>query len=260
MRFPPMPYMDRVIGNESWSLIPYINERVSKRDQVVQKHYIFKADNTFRRFNDITAFHQDPKSESPDRYDVPIFNETFDALSASAVLNQQTKMLTDALSENFEAGFNLLMEYDSMSVRQFLFSKGFTNSEIEWIETMNDATGHYDISSMSQSVLEDWIFNSADIDGWTLINGGMDMLTKGMNLIVENKPTLHNRVTDIKKKSDGTLNVLINGTEEYNYAHVISTVPLGALQAINTTELELSYYQNLAIRTLKYVSLDKSWA
>ena len=74
-----------------------------------------------------------------------------------------------------------------------------------------------------------------------------------MNLIIKNKPVMHNRVTDIKKTSDYNLTVVVNGTQEYNYAHVISTAPLGALQAINTTELELSYFQNTAIRSLQYV-------
>ncbi|KAL0937082.1 L-amino acid oxidase [Colletotrichum truncatum] len=252
MRFPHMPYMDRIIGNESWSLIPYINARVSERDQVVKKHYIFKADNAFRRFNGITAQMKDAGSGSPSKYNVPVLNEAFATQSAANVWAAQVATMTKALSENFTAGFNLLMEYDSMTTREFLLDRNFTNGEIDWLETVNDATGHYDMYSMSQAVLEEWIFDSVDPENWSLINGGMDMLTKGMNLIIKNKPKLHSRVTDIKKNSDGTLKVLVNGTQETNYAHVISTVPLGALQIINMTELNLGYYQNSAIRTLQY--------
>ncbi|TPX13329.1 uncharacterized protein E0L32_006302 [Thyridium curvatum] len=252
MRFPPMPYMDRVIGDEPWALIPYINARVSERDKVVKKHYIFKTNNTFRLFNGITCPLQDPNSASPSRYNVPIFNTTFDSMSASQVWAAQVQTLTAALSADFDSGFNLLMQYDSMSVREFLLRQGFANSEIDWLETMNDATGHYDMYSMSQAVLEQWIFDSADINNWSLINGGMDMLTKGMNLVVKNKPVLNNRVNAIKRGSGCNLKVVVNGTQEYEYAHVISTVPLGALQVIDTKELGLSYYQNTAIRTLNY--------
>ncbi|KAI8299910.1 putative bifunctional amine oxidase [Colletotrichum sp. SAR11_240] len=254
MRFPPMPYMDRVIGNKSWSLIPYINQRVAEQHQVIKKPYIFKADNTFRRFNDITAQLQDPNSASPSRYniDIPGDNQPFEASSASDVWADQVKTLTDALSVDFTSGFDLLMQYDSMTAREFLLDRNFTNSEIDWLETVNDATGHYDMYSMSQAVLEQWIFSSADINNWSLINGGMDMLTKGMTLVAKNKPILNNKVTDIRKKSDGTLKVVVNGTQEFDYAHVISTVPLGALQIINTTELDLSYSQKSAIRTLQY--------
>ncbi|KAF4917757.1 putative bifunctional amine oxidase [Colletotrichum viniferum] len=254
MRFPPMPYMDRAIGNKSWSLIPYINQRVEEQHQVVKKPYIFKADNTFRRFNDITAQLQDPNSASPSRYniDIPGDNQPFEASSASDVWANQVKTLTDALSVDFTSGFDLLMQYDSMTAREFLLDRNFTNSEIDWLETVNDATGHYDMYSMSQAVLEQWIFSSADINNWSLINGGMDMLTKGMTLVAKNKPILNNKVTDIRKNSDGTLKVVVNGTQEFDYAHVISTVPLGALQIINTTELDLSYSQKSAIRTLQY--------
>ncbi|KAI8284066.1 hypothetical protein K4K60_002228 [Colletotrichum sp. SAR11_57] len=254
MRFPPMPYMDRVIGNKSWSLIPYINQRVAEQHQVVKKPYIFKADNTFRRFNDITAQLQDPNSASPSWYhiDIPGDNQPFEASSASDVWANQVKTLTDALSVDFTSGFDLLMQYDSMTAREFLLDRNFTNSEIDWLETVNDATGHYDMYSMSQAVLEQWIFSSADINNWSLINGGMDMLTKGMTLVAKNKPILNNKVTDIRKNSDGTLKVVVNSTQEFDYAHVISTVPLGALQIINTTELDLSYSQKSAIRTLQY--------
>ncbi|KAJ5000559.1 putative bifunctional amine oxidase [Colletotrichum sp. SAR 10_66] len=254
MRFPPMPYMDRVIGNKSWSLIPYINQRVAEQHRVIKKPYIFKADNTFRRFNDITAQLQDPNSASPSRYniDIPGDNQPFEASSASDVWANQVKTLTDALSVDFTSGFDLLMQYDSMTAREFLLDRNFTNSEIDWLETVNDATGHYDMYSMSQAVLEQWIFSSADINNWSLINGGMDMLTKGMTLVAKSKPILNNKVTDIRKNSDGTLKVVVNSTQEFDYAHVISTVPLGALQIINTTELDLSYSQKSAIRTLQY--------
>jgi hypothetical protein len=243
--------MDRVIGDKSWSLIPYINQRVSDRDKVVQKHYIFTANNTFRRYNGMTSLIQDPASASARRYDVPLFNATFDVLSASQVWADQVKAMTDALSADFDAGFNLLMEYDSMSARQFLLKKGFTNNGIDWMETVNDATGNYDTYSMSQAVMEEWMFYSADINKWTLINGGMDMLTKGMNLILKNKPVLNHRVTSINKNSNKGLKIVVHDTEEYDYAHVISTVPLGALQIINMTELDLGYYQKTAFRTLK---------
>lgn len=78
------------------------------------------------------------------------------------------------------------------------------------------------------------------------------MLTKGMTLVLKSKPKMHNKVTDIRAGAKGTLKVIFNHTVEQDYAHVISTVPLGPLQAINMTELNLGYFQNNAIRTLKY--------
>lgn len=73
-----------------------------------------------------------------------------------------------------------------------------------------------------------------------------------MTLVLKKKPTMHNKVTDIRAGKKGTLKVIVNHTVEHEYAHVISTVPLGPLQAINMTELNLGYFRNNAIRTLKY--------
>lgn len=251
MRFPYLKYMDRVIGKEDWALLPYINKRVSEKDQIVQKPYIFTAPNSFRRFNDITAQIKEVDSASASRYDINLFNATFDAQSASDMWNNEIAFLTEALTADFDSGFNLLMKYDSLSVRQFLLEKGYSNSEIDWLETLNDATGHYSTYSMSSAVLEQWIFDSGPPDKWTLINGGMDMITRGMELVVKNKPVLGNRVTAIKKNKDHSLRVSVHDKGEFDYAHVISTVPLGALQVIDMTELDLEYAQKNAIRGLK---------
>lgn len=254
MRFPPMDYMERVIGSEDWSLIPYINERVSQKDQVVQIPYYFTANNTFRLYNDVSVPGQAPTT--PNTFDIQLsyangsIDADFDAKAASQVFAGAVQNLTDALQANFTDGFNLLMEYDSYSVRGYLLTQGYTDAEIDWMETINDATGHYDMYSMSQSVLEQWVFTSTGTNGWTAINGGMDMLTKGMELIIKNKPQLDSRVTDITPCADGSLNIVVNETE-HPYAHVISTVPLGALQAINMTGLGLDYFQKQSIRSLK---------
>lgn len=60
-------------------------------------------------------------------------------------------------------------------------------------------------------------------------------------------------MTDIRPNSvDGTMRIIVNGTTERAYAHVISTFPLGALQFINKSALNLDYFQKNAIRKLKY--------
>lgn len=111
------------------------------------------------------------------------------------------------------------------------------------------------VYSLPQAVLEEWIFNttSHDDNDWTCIRGGMDMLTKGMTLVLKNKPKVGNKVTDIRSGDKSILRVIVNHTVEYKYSHVISTVPLGPLQAIDMTELDLGYFRNNAIRKLKYV-------
>ncbi len=76
---------------------------------------------------------------------------------------------------------------------------------------MNDATGHYN-AFMSQAVMEEWIFDSADVNNWSLINGGMEMMTSGMLKLIRHKPVVRNRVTDILKNPDGSIKVAASTT------------------------------------------------
>lgn len=154
MRFPPMTpgYMERILGAQNWSLIPYINSHpnVARRDQVVQIPYIFRTESTFRLFNNVRAFNNDPTS--PDQFDVELLRnnirDPFNALNSSNVFSQATINFMQALNDTHgdlsTQGWDHLMEYDSLSVRAYLLTEGFTMDEIDWLETMNDATGHYD--------------------------------------------------------------------------------------------------------------------
>ncbi|KFX88596.1 hypothetical protein V490_07535 [Pseudogymnoascus sp. VKM F-3557] len=256
MRFPGMDYMARITGNSNNSLIPYINAHVSSpEDKVVQVPYIFTANNTFRLFNEVLLFNQDPPTA--DAFNTELKdNGTVDAqfaqLDPTKVWASVTQELTTALSDNFTAGFNLLMDYDSESIRSYLMSQGYTGPQIDWLETIDDATDHYDMYSMSQGVLEQWVFTESSLDNWTCINGGMDRITHGMEQIIKSKPILNSPVTAIKPAAHGQLSVEIDNDKEQTYAHVISTIPLGALQIVDLTELDIDYAERHAIRKLNY--------
>lgn len=154
MRFPPMSpgYMERVIGTYNWSLIPYINSHpnVAKKDHVVQIPYIFRTNSTLRLFNNVLAFNND--STSPKRFQVELLRDNqpdpFNALNAPVVfddaISQFMKPLNNSEGDLSTQGWNQLMDYDSLSVRAYLLTKGYTMDEIDWLETLNDATGHYD--------------------------------------------------------------------------------------------------------------------
>ncbi|OBT86323.1 hypothetical protein VE02_07417 [Pseudogymnoascus sp. 03VT05] len=215
----------------------------------------FATNNTFRLYNKVLLYNQVPPTA--DAFNTELTdNGTVDAqfaqLDPTKVWASVTQKMTTALSENFTAGFNLLMEYDYQSIRSYLVSQGYTGPQIDWMETIDDATDHYDMYSMSQGALTQWIFTESSIDNWTCINGGMDRLTHGMEQIISSKPTLNSPVTAIKPASGGQLSVEIANGKERTYAHVISTIPLGALQIVGLTELDLNYGQRHAIRKLNY--------
>lgn len=57
-------------------------------------------------------------------------------------------------------------------------------------------------------------------------------------------------MTKFSTNTDGTMNLVVNGIQQA-YAHVISTVPLGALQVIDMRDLGLNYFEKSAIRQLQ---------
>ncbi|KFG85439.1 amine oxidase (flavin-containing) [Metarhizium anisopliae] len=262
MRFPGMDWMSRIIGNASNSLIPYINSRLKPGDQPVKLiPYVFQANNTFRLFNDRLVYNQDTPSART--FGVlgfeggTIQNNSFADTSPGAVFSDAVSDLVHSLEVNFENGFKKLMQYDQISVRQYLATKGYSSQQIDWIETVNDATTHYNTMSLSEAVIEEWIFSEAPLDSWFCVEGGMDRITHGMASIINKTVETGKRVTAIKKAGTGALNVIINDTETRTYSHVINTVPLGAMQVMDMTDLNLDYRKKLAIRKIQYDASDK---
>jgi monoamine oxidase len=218
--------------------------------------YIFQANNTFRLFNDKLVYNQvNPSAET---FDVlvseggTINNDSFAAMSPGAVFSGAVGDLVQALGVDFDTGFDMLMQYDHISVRQYMLQKGYSPQQIDWIETIADATTHYDTYALSEAVMEQWIFNEAPFDSWLCVEGGMDRIVDGMLKIISKTVETGKRVTAIKPASNGALKVVINGNEERTYDHVINTVPLGAMQVMDMTELDLDYRKKLAIRKLQY--------
>ena len=80
------------------------------------------------------------------------------------------------------------MQSDGISLRTYLLQKDYTAADIDWMETIDDATTHVDSYALSQAVLEQWIFTSAPLKSWTALEGGMDRLTFGMTKALKNQP------------------------------------------------------------------------
>jgi hypothetical protein len=81
-------------------------------------------------------------------------NDSFATMSASSALDDALRDLIAAFNNGFDAGFNNLMQYDGISLRTYLLSKGYTGPEIDWMETIDDATTHFDSYALSQAVME----------------------------------------------------------------------------------------------------------
>ena len=257
MRFPGMPWMDRVIGNDSWSLLSYVNARASQEDHILMIKYIFETDATYRLFNNHLVYNNATPSAAT--FDVlsseggPVSaSSTLATQSAGAVLNNTLQSLVAAFRTNFSAEFDSLMEFDGMSLREYLIRQSFTARDVDWMETFNDATTHYDTYSVAQAVLEQWIFNSASLDSWTAMEEGIDRITHGMANILKNPPVMNKRVVALVGNDNGTVTANTSDGDQRNYAHIINTVPLGVMQNMDMSTLNLDYNKTFAIRKLQY--------
>lgn len=70
--------------------------------------------------------------------------------------------------------------------------------------------------------------------------------------ILKNKPIINSLISGITPAEEGQVSLVFNGTQRKTYAHVISTIPLGALQTVDLTKLDIDYAQRHAIRKLNY--------
>ena len=249
--------MDRVIGSENYSIVSYVNSKVSPEDHIKLIPYIFTANKTYRLFNNQLVHNQ--ATTSPATFKVlasdggPIpDNDRIATMSAGTVLDDALADLIAAFNNGFDAGFDNLMQYDGISLRTYLLQKGYTAQEIDWMETIDDATTHFDAYALSQAVLEQWIFNSAPIDSWTAVEGGMDRITYQMTKTLQNQPNLRKPVKALVGNPDGSVTTVIEGGEKRTYAHVINTVPLGVMQNMDMSTLVLDYNKTFAIRKLQY--------
>jgi protoporphyrinogen oxidase len=178
-------------------------------------------------------------------------------MSPKKVLEDEFASLIQGLEADFTTGFIQLMQYDHLSVRQYLMNRGYTPQEIDWLETVHHFTGEYDVQSLPQAVLEFWTLDNTPLDKWKTIEGGMDRLVNGMVKILGKPVLTSKRVTGLKAGPDGAVTVVINRTEERRYDHVINTPPLGVIDTMDMKQLDLDYAQKFAIRDLTYDNAAK---
>jgi monoamine oxidase len=263
MRIPVMPYMDRVIGSQNWSVVSYVNSHVrDPADTIDLIPYIFATNNTFQLYNNISVHSGVSASAATFRVltseggDIP--PSDFADGNPDTIYNDAISELIVALEQNFDAGFNKLMEFDQVSVRAYLLQKGFTNAQINWLETIEEGTLSFDKASLAQAVIEQWIFTAAPLDSWVTINGGFERLINGLLKVLRTQPKLYNRVTAIKPGRADSLTVVVNHTFEHSYDHVINTIPLGATRVLDTSALsDLHYNTTMAWRALAYDDAGK---
>lgn len=90
----------------------------------------------------------------------------------------------------------------------------------------------------------------------SLCRGGANRIAQAMKDKLRARPIHQDhwvtKIAPIKDGKDTVLSVSIRGKAPRKYAHVISTVPLGAVRMIDLDKCKLSYALTEALRTLQY--------
>eukprot|EP01127_Copromyxa_protea_P005372 TRINITY_DN15310_c0_g1_i1.p1 TRINITY_DN15310_c0_g1~~TRINITY_DN15310_c0_g1_i1.p1 ORF type:complete len:658 (-),score=101.61 TRINITY_DN15310_c0_g1_i1:129-2102(-) len=279
MRFPEIPISDRLIGTKPWSLL---NKLGLEREEVMEPYYL-SSDNCFLYFNGTrlqTGSEQEEPATDPlhfgDQYHggkgsaVP---DEFAAKDYSYWLDPVYKEFKLALAENFDDGFNKLMASDHYSTRGYLLTKEglqlpkglkrLPASVVSWFETMDSASGLYDLA-FSESVMDSLDFDyptstlGVDEIKWWRFKEGSEVLVKKMLQSGIKTPQYSTTVTKITPvdpkgcKVAESIQLHFDNSTSRQYDHVISTVPLSVFRTLNTEECNLSYKKRLALRTLHY--------
>lgn len=247
MRIPKSPFMERLVGNQSYSLVPYINEHVKDPDKLTLIPFIFSNNDTFLYYNHNLRKSSDSLVDDPFKTGLPKFTE-FDPHSMwDSIIHD----FVSTLSTNFAQGFAQLSRY-GQSVRQYLSTRNFSFLEINWLETFLEGTGHFDVD-LTEIVLEDWLFGTDGDYAWTTIAGGMSRLVNGMEALLT-KPILYSQRVTAISQTDVSPSITVTTSEgtTRNYDHVINTAPLGAMQAMDMSTLQMSYTKESAIRMINY--------
>lgn len=168
------------------------------------------------------------------------------------------------MAEDFQKGFDALLEVDHMSTRQYLRERQNLDAyAIQWLETNTTSTGLFD-QAFTESVIDFFNFAAKDKNGlgtWYCIEGGAAQVADLMEKkLVNGKVEKNKRVTRITQdKQTKELLVYVAGETKPRgpYITVFNTTSLGCLQRMDLTGLNLHPVQKDAIRSLHYVNSSK---
>ncbi|KAJ5816719.1 Amine oxidase [Penicillium robsamsonii] len=275
---------DLEIPNLSWDILEANRDRIGGR---IYTHRFSEAHNDYydvgaMRFPDIPImsrvfdlfrrmevplkeFHMRERNTSTKSYDI---SKTEDSTSAN-LLSRSFGPYKKVMQKDFVQGFQLLMQADAMSTREYL--RGSHKSDFTTIQSAeSDTTG----TGMFDQAFSESVIDSFDLDQpatgpgdsgqsmkWYSVDGGSSVVIERMCHQINRNSTIElgKQVRRIAINSSAELSVSCAGEEKARdgYATVFSTTPLACLQRIDTGSLQLDPIQEEAIRCLRYEDSTK---
>ncbi|RYP64795.1 hypothetical protein DL770_009126 [Monosporascus sp. CRB-9-2] len=235
MRFPVIPVMERTFDlfrRTGTNTIPY--------------YYSEDTVNCPILFNNVRLLKPPEWSANPFKIDG--VSNTYARRDPGSIMSEVIQPYVDALNDDPEDGFRMLMEVDNYSTRdQYNDYRG-----IEYLETFTGSTTSFN-GAFSEYVIESIDFAAEE---WRCIEDGVETLVKNVWRKLRTKPQLKKKVT--RMSSDGTIwepAMLVNiegESEDLRYDTVFCTPTLGCMQKMDLTRAHLNWGQKSAIRGLTY--------
>ncbi|KAK6352904.1 hypothetical protein TWF696_004902 [Orbilia brochopaga] len=168
MRWPNIDWQKRLLSPSlNYSLINVINHhpKTAAKDKIDLIKYVFTMENNTFNYNDVFRWRFQGIEGDPFKIGISKGGNVPDSLAkqnATKIFGQALMNFTMQFQKSFEEGWKEVLKYDDMSVRHYLREKrGFTDIEIDWLETANDGTLHFELS-LAQIAIENWLFSATE--------------------------------------------------------------------------------------------------
>ncbi|UNI18426.1 hypothetical protein JDV02_004696 [Purpureocillium takamizusanense] len=241
------------LHSKVFDFIRYLNTHGSAEQKVELIPYILDHENNRSFFQGRKGMLQDPhwaaEAQLPAAYQHK---------SPQQLLGEVVIPWLSLLRQDFEAGFEKLLQYDEYSFRSYLRSViGWPHEVIEFVELFCSQTNQYDLG-FTEIIMQNLDFDTKD---WATVRDGMSRIPQCAASIIGSKNIRLNACVDhIAYLNDGRVQLSARGLHSERYTAAFDTVvvatPPSALYSI-VDRPQWSFMKEQAIRGIHYEPLYK---
>ncbi|KAK8092475.1 FAD/NAD(P)-binding domain-containing protein [Apiospora kogelbergensis] len=195
------------LHSKVFDLIRYLNTHGSAENRIELIPYVLDHDNNRSFFQGQKGLLQDPRWAAKASLPAAYRNKTPQQLLGGVVIPWLT-----LLRQNFDDGFEKLLQFDEYSFRNYLRSVvGWPHEVIEFVELFCSQTNQYDLS-FTEIIMQNLDFDTKD---WTTVRDGMSRMTQcAASLVGFESIRLNSRVDRIAYMEDGRVELSAQGLHQ----------------------------------------------
>ncbi|KAK8874883.1 flavin-containing amine oxidase [Apiospora arundinis] len=240
------------LHSKVFDFIRYLNTHGSSENRIELIPYVLDHDNNRSFFRGEKGLLQDPRWAAKAGLPAVYRNKTPQQLLGSVVIPWLT-----LLRQNFDDGFEKLLQFDEYSFRTYLRSVvGWPHEVIEFVELFCSQTNQYDLS-FTEIIMQNLDF---DTKNWATVRDGMSRMTQcAASLVGFKSIRLNSQVDRIAYLDDGRVELSAQGLHQRHteaFDAVVIATPPAAIHSIVDRPV-WSFMKEQAIRGAHYEPLYK---